>query len=134
MTGHPELVEGCRNIRANSYPVMYGFELCRFYLKRGFMKKGFYILLLVSFFLLMGSLSMAQISKGGKETGMKDIREPAVAGTWYPGKPDVLSADVKRYLGNAKQDKLGGEVVALVSPHAGYPYSGQVAAYAYQLI
>ena len=82
----------------------------------------------------MGSLSMAQISKGGKETGMKDIREPAVAGTWYPGKPDVLSADVKRYLGNAKQDKPGGEVVALVSPHAGYPYSGQVAAYAYQLI
>ena len=74
----------------------------------------------------MGSLSMAQISKGGKETGMKDIREPAVAGTWYPGKPDVLSADVKRYLGNAKQDNTVAAFDKLVRPQsipevAGHP-------------
>jgi AmmeMemoRadiSam system protein B/AmmeMemoRadiSam system protein A len=80
------------------------------------------------------SFSMAQISRGGREIGMKEIREPVVAGAFYPDNPEVLSRDVKRYLENTKREKLEGEVVALVSPHAGYMYSGQVAAYAYKLI
>jgi len=79
-------------------------------------------------------MAMAQISKGGKEMGMKEIREPALAGSWYPGDPEILSRDVKRYLENAKKEKVDGEIVALVSPHAGYMYSGQVAAHAYKLI
>jgi MEMO1 family protein len=82
----------------------------------------------------VGSLSMAQISKGRKEQGMEEIREPAVAGTFYPEKPDILSRDVKRYLDNAKKEKIEGEIIALVSPHAGYVYSGQVAAYAFKLV
>jgi hypothetical protein len=77
---------------------------------------------------------MAQVPKAGKEAGMREIRESAVAGTWYPGDPDVLSRDVKGYLDKAKKEKIEGEIVALVSPHAGYVYSGQVAAYAYKLI
>ncbi len=77
---------------------------------------------------------MAQIAKGGKEMGMKEIREPALAGSWYPGDPEILSRDVKRYLENAKKEKVDGQIVALVSPHAGYMYSGQVAAYAYKLV
>jgi AmmeMemoRadiSam system protein B/AmmeMemoRadiSam system protein A len=91
-------------------------------------------LFFVGVFLLMGSLSTAQISKGGKEMGMKEIREPAVAGAFYPDKPEVLTRDVKRYLENAKKERVEGEIVALVVPHAGYMYSGQVAAYAYRLI
>jgi len=77
---------------------------------------------------------MAQISKGGKEMGMKEIREPVVAGAFYPDKPEVLSRDVKKYLENSKKEMIEGEIVALVSPHAGYMYSGQVAAYAYKLV
>src|SRR5512143_2093713 len=77
---------------------------------------------------------MAQITKGGKEMGMKEIREPALAGSWYPGNPEILSRDVKHYLENAKKERVEGRVVALVSPHAGYVYSGQVAAYAYKLV
>jgi AmmeMemoRadiSam system protein B/AmmeMemoRadiSam system protein A len=77
---------------------------------------------------------MAQMSKGGKEMGMKEIREPAVAGAFYPDKPEVLSRDVKKYLENSKKEKIEGDIVALVSPHAGYMYSGQVAAYAYKLV
>jgi hypothetical protein len=94
----------------------------------------FYHLFLVSFFLLMSSLSMVQCSEGGKEMDMKEIREPAVAGSWYPDNPDVLSQDIKRYLENAKKEKIEGKVIALVSPHAGYIYSGQVAAHAYKSI
>ncbi len=84
--------------------------------------------------LLVVSLSMAQVSKGGKEAGMKEIREPAVAGMFYPDRPETLNRDVKTYLANAQREKISGEVVALISPHAGYMYSGQVAAYAYKLI
>jgi AmmeMemoRadiSam system protein B/AmmeMemoRadiSam system protein A len=98
------------------------------------MRKCIDLIFLISFVLLAGSMAMAQISKGGKEMGMKEIREPALAGSWYPGDPEILSRDVKRYLENAKKEKVDGEIVALVSPHAGYMYSGQVAAYAYKLI
>jgi AmmeMemoRadiSam system protein B/AmmeMemoRadiSam system protein A len=96
-------------------------------------RKRVYLLLII-FFLLLNSTAVGQISKGGKEMGMKEIREPVVAGSFYPDNPEVLSRDVKRYLENAKKEKWGGEIVALISPHAGYMYSGQVAAYAYKLI
>ena len=65
---------------------------------------------------------------------MKEIREPAVAGAFYPDQPDTLARDVKKYLENARKEKIEGEIIALVSPHAGYIYSGQVAAFAYKLI
>jgi AmmeMemoRadiSam system protein B/AmmeMemoRadiSam system protein A len=98
------------------------------------MRRRIDLIFLIIFFLLAGSIAMAQISSGGKEMGMKEIREPALAGTWYPGDPQILSRDVKRYLENVKKEKVEGEIVALVSPHAGYMYSGQVAAYAYKLV
>ena len=98
------------------------------------MRRYIYLTFLISFFLLIGSTAIAQTSGKGKVTGMKEIREPAVAGAFYPDNPEVLSRDVRRYLENAKKEKLEGEIVALISPHAGYMYSGQVAAYAYKLI
>jgi hypothetical protein len=67
----------------------------------------FYFLLLISF-LLMGTPLFAQISRGGKETTMKEIREPIFAGSWYPGEPEILSRDVRRYLENAKKERLEG--------------------------
>ncbi len=92
------------------------------------------IFLLTSLIVFTGSLSFAQTSQGGKEVSMKDIREPLYAGTWYPDKPEVLSQDIRRYLDHTHQQKIEGEIIALISPHAGYAYSGQVAAHAYQLI
>lgn len=72
--------------------------------------------------------------KGGKEnTG--DVRRPAVAGQFYPGAPDSLARDVDRYLAAARVPGLdGGEVVGIVSPHAGYMYSGAVAAHGYSYL
>ncbi len=98
------------------------------------MRSRISLIFLISFSLLTGSKAMAQVTKGGTEIGMKEIREPALAGSWYPGNPEILSRDVKRYLENAKKEKVEGQIVALVSPHAGYTYSGQVAAYAYRLV
>ena len=65
---------------------------------------------------------------------MENIREPTVAGAFYPSDPDVLSNDVRGYLGKAEKEAIKGKIIALISPHAGYAYSGQVAAYAYKLV
>jgi AmmeMemoRadiSam system protein B/AmmeMemoRadiSam system protein A len=97
-------------------------------------KKCVPLIFFIGFFFLTGAVTTAQITRGGKEMGMKEIREPALAGSWYPGDPVVLSREVKRYLENAKTEKPKGRIVALVSPHAGYTYSGQVAAEAYKLV
>lgn len=96
--------------------------------------KKLYCLLSLMGFLLMSSGAIAQIFRGEKEMGMKEIREPVVAGTFYPDKPEILSRDVKRYLDQVKKEKIEGDIVALISPHAGYMYSGQVAAYAYKWV
>ncbi|MDY7041368.1 MAG: AmmeMemoRadiSam system protein B [Chloroflexota bacterium] len=65
---------------------------------------------------------------------MKTVRRSAIAGTWYPGTKDELRLAVRKYFDEAESVELGGELVALISPHAGYTYSGQVAAYAYKQV
>src|SRR5207247_528679 len=61
------------------------------------------------------------------------VRPPAVAGSWYPGDARELVAAVDQHLAGATRE-LGGELVALVAPHAGLMYSGPVAAHAYRLV
>jgi AmmeMemoRadiSam system protein B len=56
------------------------------------------------------------------------IREPAVAGTFYPSDPKTLERDVRSYLKKADRQI---EAKAVVSPHAGYMYSGAVAGAVY---
>lgn len=61
---------------------------------------------------------------------MASIRYPNVAGMFYPADPRTLAERVHTYLGAAKaQEKLTPK--AIVAPHAGYNYSGPVAASAY---
>jgi MEMO1 family protein len=60
---------------------------------------------------------------------MSLVREAVVAGTFYSDNPKVLAMEIERYLNKAKFAAIDGEVVGMVSPHAGYVYSGQVAAY-----
>jgi len=58
------------------------------------------------------------------------IRRPAVAGQFYPGDPDDLRSMVDGFLAQAV--KSGPDPAALVSPHAGYVFSGHVAAHAFK--
>jgi len=62
------------------------------------------------------------------------VREPAVAGLFYPKDPAELSRTIDACLAAAKVEPADGELKALVCPHAGYPYSGPVAAYAFRLL
>lgn len=63
----------------------------------------------------------------------EDIRENIVAGSFYPGNPQTLESMVKKFLGNAEDRKIK-KIKALVCPHAGYIYSGQVAACSYRQV
>jgi MEMO1 family protein len=62
------------------------------------------------------------------------VRRAAVAGSWYPGRPAVLTAEVDRYLSAVSDDPRLGSVIGLVAPHAGLVYSGPVAAWAYRAV
>ncbi len=59
------------------------------------------------------------------------IKQPGVAGTFYPAESSVLKRDVDRYLSGVRSTKGGARPVALIVPHAGYEYSGAIAAEAY---
>lgn len=61
-------------------------------------------------------------------------RKPAVAGSFYPSNPGKLSADIDGYLKNAAGSAIEGELFGIIVPHAGYVYSGPVAAYSYDLL
>ena len=65
---------------------------------------------------------------------MDGIREPAVSGTFYPGNREVLRIDVDGYLSKVPLQEPAGAIIGLISPHAGYMYSGQTAAYGYKAI
>ena len=62
-----------------------------------------------------------------------DIRPPAVAGPFYPAQPERLREMVRGFMEHAVP-AAAGLPHAIIAPHAGYPYSGPVAAVAYAQI
>jgi len=62
------------------------------------------------------------------------IRKPAVAGAFYPDDPATLRRDIRRYLDLASPAISPERTIGLISPHAGYLYSGGVAAFGYKLL
>jgi AmmeMemoRadiSam system protein A len=68
-----------------------------------------------------------------KPQPFKKIREAAVAGLFYPANAKELGGMIDTMLAAAKPEATG-DLKAIICPHAGYPYSGPVAAYAYKLL
>ena len=62
------------------------------------------------------------------------IRQPNFAGAFYPGEEQTLNQLVASYLNSAELIKLKGKAKILILPHAGYQFSGQVAAYGFKAI
>jgi AmmeMemoRadiSam system protein B len=60
-----------------------------------------------------------------------DIRPSPLAGQWYPADPQDLADSIDRYLSQADLPEIPGEILAIVTPHAGHRYSGPVAGYAF---
>jgi AmmeMemoRadiSam system protein B/AmmeMemoRadiSam system protein A len=59
------------------------------------------------------------------------IREPAVAGSFYSADPVVLKKEIDGWLAAAADSRREERPVAVVVPHAGHVYSGSVAAYSF---
>lgn len=62
------------------------------------------------------------------------VRPAAVAGGFYPRSAARLGDELKGYLDGAPDTKPEGEIVAAVAPHAGYVYSGAIAAQTHRLL
>jgi MEMO1 family protein len=62
----------------------------------------------------------------------RTVRQPVIAGSWYPGTERALSRTVDEYLGSVEPRPVPGRLLGLIAPHAGYAYSGQTAAHAYR--
>ncbi len=65
---------------------------------------------------------------------MSNIRKSAFAGAFYPGEPGMLKKQIENYLSKAQVKDKYEKALGIISPHAGYVYSGQCAAYGYKAI
>ncbi|MCX5801885.1 MAG: AmmeMemoRadiSam system protein B [Candidatus Eisenbacteria bacterium] len=81
---------------------------------------------------LVACSSSETSGRSQKEVGK--VRKPAVAGTFYPGQPTELRQTLEGFLRNVAPAQTSGKVIGIVCPHAGYAYSGQVAAYSYAAV
>jgi hypothetical protein len=81
--------------------------------------------LLVAVVWFVASLNNLSLSAAQK------VRPPYVAGGFYPADANELTKMIDEFLARATAEKLEGSLVALICPHAGYMFSGGVAAYSY---
>jgi len=63
------------------------------------------------------------------------VRQPAVAGSFYPADSATLASMIQKHLADVgTPEKIDGELIALIVPHAGLVYSGPIAAQSYRLL
>ena len=87
-------------------------------------------------FIALGAAALGSAAAAQKDVSDMDhmVRKPAVAGQFYTADPAALRKEILGYLDAARPPALGERPIAIVSPHAGYQYSGHVAAYGYKLV
>ena len=88
--------------------------------------------MIISFLFLISLGYLSHTS--GEEMRGQDVRPPVVAGSFYPGSPTKLHRTIAKLLDSVPDIKPEGEIVAAVAPHAGYIFSGSVAAYTHKLL
>jgi AmmeMemoRadiSam system protein B len=62
------------------------------------------------------------------------LKEPNVSGQFYPKDPKELSTEIDGYISAAQVPPYKNHIPIIISPHAGYHYSGPVAAYSYKSV
>jgi len=82
------------------------------------------------FILITFSFSCRGQGKGEPE----NIRKPAVAGSFYPSDPMLLKSQIESYYQSVGNQSGHSDVAAVIAPHAGYVFSGKVAASAFAQI
>ncbi len=61
-----------------------------------------------------------------------EVKDADLAGNWYPASREELSSMLSGYLEDARPADIDGDIFAIISPHAGYRFSGPVAAYGFK--
>jgi hypothetical protein len=65
---------------------------------------------------------------------ISDVRPSPIAGTWYPGDARRLAQSIADYLAAASLPELPGQVLGIITPHAGHRYSGHTAGHAFKAV
>jgi MEMO1 family protein len=63
-----------------------------------------------------------------------DFKQADLAGSWYPNNPEQISSLIKDYLYQADINIPAGEIIGIISPHAGIRYSGKIAAFGFKAL
>ncbi len=79
---------------------------------------------------LVALLAVVPLQQASAASPQK-VRQAGVAGGFYPADPKVLSAMIDDLLAHATPPPIHDPILAVVAPHAGYQFSGSVAAYTY---
>ena len=83
--------------------------------------------------ILLSSCNMKVTEDNQVANDWQNIREPAVAGQFYPGSKEGLTESVNNYL-SIPQAGDHQDIKAILVPHAGYDFSAGVAAHAYKTL
>ncbi|MCS7257816.1 MAG: AmmeMemoRadiSam system protein B [candidate division WOR-3 bacterium] len=62
------------------------------------------------------------------------IRKPVVSGQFYPQQKEILKKTIDEFLKAIPPPNITKQIIGIIVPHAGYPYSGLTASYAYKAI
>jgi len=66
---------------------------------------------------------------------MEERTRPSIlSGSWYPRNPKDLTKTIQEYIRKAEKKAIPGRIIGMISPHAGYVYSGPVAAHGYKAL
>ena len=80
---------------------------------------------------VLGALALGLTLSGFADTGQGEaasVRLPAVSGQWYPAAKEELASAVDGLLKAQPAVRIPGRIRALIAPHAGYRFSGSIAA------
>ena len=93
-----------------------------------------YNYLLIAIFTIGANACSGQMKKEQTKQIQKTDRYPAVAGSFYPDDSTTLKSQVSKAFEKAVKKQGNSNVLAIVSPHAGYKFSARVAASAFSQI
>lgn len=77
---------------------------------------------------------LASILEDSKKIDDISVREPIMAGQFYPSDKNELLKAINYFLEQVKLPEIDGQIKALIAPHAGYNFSGQTTAYAFKAV
>ncbi|MEM2918242.1 MAG: AmmeMemoRadiSam system protein B [Candidatus Altiarchaeota archaeon] len=103
---------------------------------RKYKQRKIFLLIFITSLLICIPLFYSQFSKEKKEKEQEIeeeiVKKAVVAGQFYPSEKKILDEMVNSYIENAKERKISGNICGLIAPHAGYIFSGKVAAFGYK--